>query len=479
MSADVHLAELRQHAPAWDVLRRPVWVFDPQGLRGLYANPAALSLWDADSLPELLARDFAKLSPAALARTARLVEATLNGDEVVERWTFYPKGRPVTVQATISTLRVEPHRAVLLFEASPLEVEAEERRAVEALRHASTLITLFNEDGRPAFSNPAAYSAYGLDAGGFDARFKDPDHGRLLLIQALAGETVSDVCEMTTMRGDRWHHLDAHKVLDPVTGCAGVLLNEVDVTRRVHAEQAWAAAEQRAAMADARQTFLTEMSHDLRTPLNAVIGFSALLGVADLAPEQIEQAACIHEAGHRLLAVVEDMIRLPGVEDDPATEPADEPEAPAGGGPLHAPPEDRLLRVLYVDDNATNRALVRAILKSQGIDCQTADDGGEGYEAAKATSWDLILMDIQMPVMDGIEATRAIRASGGAAGATPIIAVTANTLSNQLESYRDAGMNDCIAKPIEIATLLHKIELWGNACPAGPAPHISEAAEAA
>ena len=109
---------------AWERLRRPVWLFDPLGLRGVYANAAARVLWGAATLDELLARDFSQLSPAVRARTDRLAQATAGGEIVSERWTFYPQGRPVTVQAAISTFRLEDGRGVLLFEAAPADVEA-------------------------------------------------------------------------------------------------------------------------------------------------------------------------------------------------------------------------------------------------------------------------------------------------------------------------------------------------------------------
>src|SRR6185437_13861400 len=127
-------------------LRRPIWLFDPHALRGLYANPAALRLWGAESPEELLSRDFSQLSRAVLSRTERLARTTATGEEISERWTFYPNGEPVTVQATISTC-VGDGRPGLLFETSPTEIEAGEGRAVEALRHPSTLITLFDQQG--------------------------------------------------------------------------------------------------------------------------------------------------------------------------------------------------------------------------------------------------------------------------------------------------------------------------------------------
>ena len=465
MSLDA-FPELSSAVRGWDRLRRPVWMFDPVSLRGVYANAAALTLWGADTLEELLARDFSNLSPAVKARTARLKAATAGGNEVDERWTFYPNGRPVTVQATISTFQMDDGRGVLLFEAAPLDVGAEERRAVEALRHTSTLITLLDEAGGILFSNPAAYAAYGPGEGALALRFVDPDRAAWFLAQARTGQTVSRLCEVETSAGRRWHDVNARLVSDPVTGASGVLLNEQDVTARVEAEGAKATAEQKTAMAEARQRFLTDMSHELRTPLNAVIGFSELLSGAGLAPAQGEQAKRIHQAGQRLLTVVNQMIDLSEQGDDP--EPAS-PAAPDADIPVGLAPETASvpdgkppLRVLCVDDNQTNRMLMTAMLVGQGMVCETADDGALGLAAAAAGDWDVVLMDIQMPVMDGVESARRIRALGGEAGAVPIIAVTANTLAEQVDSYAEAGMDDLVAKPVNMAELLGKVAHWGG-----------------
>jgi CheY-like chemotaxis protein/signal transduction histidine kinase len=441
-------------------------MFDPVSLRGVYANAAALTLWGADSLEELLARDFSNLSPAVRARTDRLRDATAGGNEVDERWTFYPNGRPVTVQATISTFRLDDGRGVLLFEAAPLDVGAEERRAVEALRHTSTLITLLDDAGAILFSNPAAYAAYGVGENALAARFVDPDRAAWFLQQVQSGQPVSRLCEIRTSAGRRWHEVDARPVSDPVTGASGVLLNEQDVTARVEAEGAQATAEQKAAMAEARQKFLTDMSHELRTPLNAVIGFSELLSGAGLAPAQDEQARRIHQAGQNLLTVVNRMIDLSDKGDGTAPSPTTSTVAGTPADPVPNTESGRdgsaPLRILCVDDNQTNRMLMTAMLAAQGMVCETADDGALGLAAAATGAWDLVLMDIQMPVMDGVESTRRIRALGGEAGAVPIIAVTANTLADQVETYFEAGMDDLVAKPVNMAELLGKVSHWGG-----------------
>ena len=102
------------------------------------------------------------------------------------------------------------------------------------------------------------------------------------------------------------------------------------------------------------------------------------------------------------------------------------------------------------------------MLATQGIVCETADDGAQGVEAAAVGDWDVILMDIQMPVMDGVMATRRIRSLTGPAAATPIIALTANTLDEQVTSYFEAGMDDCIAKPVDMIELLTKTAQWAG-----------------
>ena len=86
-----------------------------------------------------------------------------------------------------------------------------------------------------------------------------------------------------------------------------------------------------------------------------------------------------------------------------------------------------------------------------------ACDGAQGLEAVRTGGFDLVFMDIQMPVMDGLEATRAIRALPEPACRTPIVAMTANALSHQLITYREAGMDGSVAKPLSPAALLAEL----------------------
>ncbi|MBR7618649.1 response regulator [Phenylobacterium sp. 20VBR1] len=115
------------------------------------------------------------------------------------------------------------------------------------------------------------------------------------------------------------------------------------------------------------------------------------------------------------------------------------------------------LRVLVVEDNPTNRLVATRMLSDLGATVETADDGAQGVARAQTGAYDLIFMDIQMPVMDGVQATRQIRALPGAVGKTPIVATTANVLAHQIEDYRASGMDGYVAKPVSPAAILSEI----------------------
>lgn len=115
------------------------------------------------------------------------------------------------------------------------------------------------------------------------------------------------------------------------------------------------------------------------------------------------------------------------------------------------------VRVLMVDDTAANRELVGVILSGLGLTVETACDGAEAVEAVRSGDYDMVLMDVHMPVMDGLVATRAIRALDGAAARVPIVALTANVQAENVRTCLEAGMDDHVAKPIQVADLVAAI----------------------
>jgi PAS domain S-box-containing protein len=125
---------------------------------------------------------------------------------------------------------------------------------------------------------------------------------------------------------------------------------------------------------------------------------------------------------------------------------------------------DRRLNLLVVEDNAVNRELITTLLSPFDIAVDTANDGAEALEAVTRAQYDLILMDVQMPVMDGLTATRRIRAMRPSAGrGVPIVAMTANVLPEQIARCREAGMDDHLGKPINPARLLETLHRWTQA----------------
>jgi signal transduction histidine kinase len=129
--------------------------------------------------------------------------------------------------------------------------------------------------------------------------------------------------------------------------------------------------------------------------------------------------------------------------------------------PVAARASGRPLRVLAAEDNAINQLVLRTLLAQVGVEPVVVGDGRAALEAWTREPWDLILMDVQMPVMDGPSAARAIRAAEAAAGRpyTPIVALTANAMAHQVEDYAAAGMDGHVAKPIEAASLFAALEL--------------------
>jgi CheY-like chemotaxis protein len=131
----------------------------------------------------------------------------------------------------------------------------------------------------------------------------------------------------------------------------------------------------------------------------------------------------------------------------------------------------RSLDILIVDDLPVNRQLVRAMLEPLGHSFDEAASGSEAVEAAVRRPFDLILMDLQMPGMDGLEAARTIRSTSELNRQAPIIALSANVLAEHVAACRAAGMNDHLAKPIVPAALVEMVGRWSE--PAAPGASVA------
>jgi PAS domain S-box-containing protein len=117
----------------------------------------------------------------------------------------------------------------------------------------------------------------------------------------------------------------------------------------------------------------------------------------------------------------------------------------------------RHLRLLIADDNATNRIVAAKMLREFNVQASMACDGAEAVAAASRLAYDVILMDMRMPEMDGLQAARAIRARGGPSAAVPIIAFTANAFNDDVNACMEAGMTDFVAKPVRKKVLVEAL----------------------
>jgi CheY-like chemotaxis protein len=157
------------------------------------------------------------------------------------------------------------------------------------------------------------------------------------------------------------------------------------------------------------------------------------------------------------LAGGDDVIEFPSLADSFATLEADMPTAPISG---EIPAQSSKPRILLAEDNAINRRLVVDILKEMPIEVDCAADGEEAVRMVRAGTYLVVLMDVQMPRMGGVEATERIRASGISQADLPIVALTAHASQADQARFLAAGMDGFLAKPFDVAALMKVIQRY-------------------
>jgi two-component system, sensor histidine kinase and response regulator len=129
----------------------------------------------------------------------------------------------------------------------------------------------------------------------------------------------------------------------------------------------------------------------------------------------------------------------------------------------------RTLRILVAEDNKVNQLLLDTMLRGAGHEVDVANDGQEAVAAVHENTYDVVLMDMHMPKLNGLEATRRIRQMPGVSATVPVIAITAAVMRNDREKCHQAGMNDFVSKPIDQHQLFEKMAFWTNSEISGPA----------
>lgn len=235
---------------------------------------------------------------------------------------------------------------------------------------------------------------------------------------------------------------------------------------------------------------LSAISHELRTPMTGILGMLDLLAETKGQAERMQYVEALRLSAQALMTAIE---RLPCLTASPpatarsdARRPVrprcDRPRASApgtGSRPADEPAPSappRALSILVAEDNAISQMLVATLMRRKGHRVTCVDNGRRAVEAALAMPFDCILMDMQMPEVDGIQATRSIREAGGRNALIPIIALTADAVPERRRFYETIGLSGFLTKPVDREELFKAIDSIASAPPVrgciGPAPAI-------
>jgi len=311
-----------------DIIDAPVWIFDIEQHCIWWANRAAIKFWLADSLDDLLRRDFSSDSPTVRKRLRLIVDNAAPGSTIHETWTLYPRGQSISVPLTLTPVLVgaEQHDAIVI-EASPFDAKALEtvdRRLVEASRYTDIMITYITMDGGVISMNPSALEAFGPTANSakkavsFYDWFMEPASVRNLVQRCIAGEEPTSELESQTLHGRHWHRVSLRFARDPLTGESCIVAIEEDIS---DLKQAVVDLEELntslVAANKAKSEFLSSMSHELRTPLNSILGFSQLLDddpEDPITPRHKRYVQHILDNGNHLLSLIDQVLDLSRIE---------------------------------------------------------------------------------------------------------------------------------------------------------------------
>ena len=307
----------------------------------------------------------------------------------------------------------------------------------------------------------------------YDCITEPANKNLVALVRKLAKSSNPEPVLIHHGMGERDFQIRVQPILKDGT-LEGALINVIDISELTKARK-------RAEYASYSKTrLLASLSHRIRTPMNSIIGFTDLLEQENLTGEQAKFAEMISSSAGNLLEVVNEIIELyneypedipdentvqsdsaPDEEESDAKTISNESNSEQPKSASTGSSVENAFRILIVDDVVENRMLVEVLLKKNGYSTVSCSDGKQAVNLAEKEQYDLILMDIQMPEMDGLEATQIIR-SDGMNSATPILAMTASVATEDEILCLGSGCDDYVRKPINKELLLKKIWRFGE-----------------
>src|SRR5687767_6130696 len=209
-------------------------------------------------------------------------------------------------------------------------------------------------------------------------------------------------------------------------------------------------------------TVLTQLSRDMRTPMNGVIGMTTLLESTSLTNEQQDYTKSIKSCSEDLIVALDVTLRSAGITHAEEEQPVSAKKSMVQfSGKMSSDFAKQFpLKILIAEDDEMNQQMALMLLKRLGYEADSASNGKEVLEIVSEKKYDLILMDVQMPEMDGLEATRMIRLCLNEQPV--IIAMTANAMDGDREACLKAGMEDYLSKPVNVDDLMRTLETWAS-----------------
>ena len=305
-----------QSLEALDFVSHPLWVFDVDKHGIFWGNKAAIELWRAKDLEDLIARDFSTDSQSVKDKTLAYFDS---GVMTTEIWTFFPAGERETRVNNHSPCLIGPEaRRALMTEALPFETNNDQEsnarlQMLQMMRYTNVLVTMFDLTGKVICQNPVASTTYlspdikssNLD---FLSRFHSEDEGRKLFAEAKAGIDIDAEVEMKTAKGVRTHSVSVRAGRDPATGGACFVVSEEDIT---------ALATALSAAEDSNRTkseFISMVSHEVRTPIAGILGLAEIMLTSQKDPKHVQNLLRVKKSGQHLIEIVNDLLDIAKLE---------------------------------------------------------------------------------------------------------------------------------------------------------------------
>lgn len=308
----------REDLQVFNLLQHPVWVFDIERKAMYWANTAALEIWNAETVSELIQRDFSSMSDTILTRMNDQLVRLRRGELLSEQWTAYPKGKPKQLALSGSAIRIDGGRIAALTEAelpNNTDFQNESVRGMEILRYLPMAVCQFDLKGNLAYQNPEAIGLFGgakeeepknedNDNNQFLARFVDQKLGQHALdhVAQDAGQDYNVEAEQYTLQGNtRTFSVSIRRSLDPVTSNPIILYSARDITEILKARRD-------TTKANIQSDFMAVISHEIRTPLHQIIGYLDLLELTELSLLQLETVKLVQGSSVALMSIINDML---------------------------------------------------------------------------------------------------------------------------------------------------------------------------